>query len=296
MTTAVRTRIQLKNILFATDFSPASGAAVPYAAELAKHYGAKLYALHVHPSVVNPMTPPGTWAALERAVVAEEQQQRRQLLGTFAGVEPEVLIKEGDLRSNIAGVVAAHDVDLIVMGTRGRSGIRKFMLGSSAEEIFRQAPCPVLTVGPHAPSEPKQGEEFSRILYASDFSPESVAAAPYAISLAQEYQAYLTLLHVIEEPKVEELVHPSDLVAASTQLLRNLVPADAELWCAPEYVVERGITVNKILEVAAAHKADLIVLGMRKPSSSPRAATHLPITNAHKIVSQAACPVLTVRG
>ncbi len=291
-----RTRIQLKNILFTTDFSPASVVAIPYATELAKRYGAKLYAFHVRPPAVNPMTMPVSWYGLEESAKREDDQHRKELLDAFRGIQPEVLIKEGDLWSNLAAVIEGNQIDLLVMGTRGRSGIGKFLLGSVAEEIFRQAPCPVLTVGPHAPSEPKRGGEFYRILFATDFSPESVAAAPYAISLAQECQAYLTLLHVLGEPKAGDLVHPSELTRSSEQLLRNLVPPEAELWCVPEYVVERGVAAEKVLEVAAQSKVDLIVLGVRQPSGFPGAATHLPMAIAHKVVSHAACPVLTVRG
>lgn len=292
----VRTRIQLKNILFMTDFSSAADAAAPYAAELAKRYGAKLHALHVRPPVINPMTPPETWKGLEEAAEIVAERRRHELLNTFAGVQTEILINEGDLWSNVAAAIEGCNIDLIVMGTRGRSGIGKLLLGSIAEEIFRQAPCPVLTVGPHAPTEPKRGGEFTRILFATDFTPESVAAASYAISLAQECQAYLTLLHVIAEPKPGDFVGPAELTASSEQLMRNLVPPEAELWCVPRYVVERGKPAEKILEVAASQGADLIVLGVRQPSGVPGAATHLPIATAHKVVSQAPCPVLSVRG
>lgn len=291
----VAARIQLKNILFTTDFSPASRAAEPYALGLAKHYGAKLHALHVRLPVINPMTQPTSWKHLEEVARAEAEQQRRELLNSFAGIETEILLKEGDLWSNLEKVLEKSRIDLIVTGTRGRSGIAKFLLGSTAEEIYRTAPCPVLTVGPHSQAEISSTGEFSNILYATDFSPESVAAARYAISLAQEYQAHLTLLHVVADPKANELVQPSDLTTTSEKLLHNLVPADAELWCVPRYIVERGEAAEKILDVAARSKVDLIVLGVRQPSGSPAVATHLPIATAHKVVSHAACPVLTVR-
>jgi nucleotide-binding universal stress UspA family protein len=292
----VRTRIQLKNILFATDFSPASDVAIPYASALAKHYGAKLYALHVRPPIVNPMTPPVSWKSLEEAANREAEQCRENILKSFAGIQPEILINEGDLWSNIEAIMKEVQIDLIVMGTRGRSGVARFVLGSTAERIFRQAPCPVLSVGPHSSAGSKPNGEFFRILFATDFSPESIAAAPFAISLAQEYQAYLTLLHVVEEPKANELVRPAELTTSSEHLLRNLVPADAELWCVPHYVVECGDVSEKILDVAIRSKADLIVLGVSQPSGFPGAATHLPIAIAHKVVSHAPCPVLTVRG
>ncbi len=292
----VPTRIQLKNILFTTDFSPASRAAVPYALELGKHYGAKLHALHVRPTGVNPMTPASSWGSLEEVAKAEAVQHRQMLLDAFAGVETEVLLRDGDVWPNIAEVVEKSKIDLIVTGTRGRSGVAKFLLGSRAEEIYRNAPCPVLTVGPHSKSDLKDVGEFTNILFATDFGPESVAAAAYAISLAQEYEAHLTMLHVVGDAKANEFVQPTDLTASSEQLLHKLVPADAELWCAPKFLVERGEAAEKILDVAARSRADLIVLGMRKASGFPGAAEHLPIATAHKIVTHATCPVLTVRG
>jgi len=291
-----RTRIQFKNVLFATDFSPAASAAAPFAAELAKRYGAKLYALHVRPPVVNPMTPPGTWRALEKAALDEDMQHTQELLSAFPGLRPEVLIKEGDLWSSLASVLEESDVDLVVIGTRGRSGIAKFLLGSAAEEIFRQAPCPVLTVGPNTAATEKKPGEITRILFATDFSPASNAAAPYALSLAQECQAHLTLLHVIAKPKPGELVQPSDLAQSWSQLLHKLVPDEADLWCVPEYVVEEGDPAEQIQEVATRTGAELIVLGVHQPTGFPGAATHLPIATAHKVVSHATCPVLTIRG
>jgi nucleotide-binding universal stress UspA family protein len=291
-----RSRVQFENILFATDFSPASAAALPYAAEMAKRYGAKLYALHVRMPVVNAETPPAGWPALEKASQEEERERRETLRSAVPGIEPTVLIEEGDVWPHIQAAIEKREVDLLVVGTRGRSGLGKLLLGSKAEEILREAECPVLTVGPHSPGEPKRGGQFSEILYATDFGPESVTAAPYAISLAQEFQAHLTLLHVIENPKTGELVVPADLIPLTEQRLRGLVPKESEIWCEPRYVVEQGVAAEKILDVAKKRGADLIVLGVHRTRGFPGAATHLPIATAHKIVSQATCPVLTVRG
>lgn len=291
----VRTRIQLKNILYATDFSAPADAAAPYAAEMAKHYGAKLYALHVQPPAVNPMTPPATWKGLEEAAEIEAGRARRKILGSFPGIQTEVLINEGDLWLNVADAIKENHIDFIVLGTHGRSGVSKLLLGSAAEEIFRQAPCPVLTVGPGLAAEPQPNGEFTRILFATDFSAESTSAASYAISFAQEYQARLTLLHVLEEPKAGDLVQPTDLEASSRELLRRLLPPEAELWCAPDYVLKVGAVAETILDVAAERATDLIVLGIRQTHGFPGAATHLPMATAHKVVSRATCPVLTVR-
>ncbi|MFZ0461245.1 MAG: universal stress protein [Candidatus Acidiferrales bacterium] len=292
----IGTRIQLKNVLFATDFSPAADAAIPYAIELAKHYGAKLYAFHARSPVIDALTPMESWNALEEAAKVQAEQQRRELLKAFGGMKPEILIPAGDLWSTLAAAIEGNRIDLIVMGTRGRSGIRKFLLGSAAEAIFRQAACPVLTVGPLSPTKPRHDGEFTKILFPTDFSQESLAAAPYALSLSQEYQAYLTLMHVVEELRTGELVHPAELVPSSERLLHNIVPAEAELWCVPNYVVECGPVDKKILEVAASQRTDLIVLGVRQATGFQGAAAHLPTATAHSVVSRAECPVLTVRG
>ncbi|HXR15888.1 MAG TPA: universal stress protein [Terriglobales bacterium] len=289
------TRIEIKNVLFATDLSPAAAAATPYAAAITKRFGANLYALHVRPPIINPMTDPSSWPALEQVARMEEGIEKETLRKAFGAIEPKVIIEEGDFWSALASATEKNNIDLIVMGTHGRTGIGKALLGSIAEEVFRTASCPVLTVGPEATTSPKYGE-FTQILYATDFSAESLAAAPYAISLAQEFQANLTLLHVIGEPKTGELVRSEELTDSALSRLRGMMPEGAALWCVPQFAVENGPIADRILEVAKRRKADLIVLGVRRPAGFPGAATHLPITTAHKVVTHAGCPVLTVRG
>jgi nucleotide-binding universal stress UspA family protein len=183
----------------------------------------------------------------------------------------------------------------VVIGTRGRTGLGKLLLGSVAEEIFRTVSCPVLTVGPHTSSFRGVGNQFREILYATDLSPESQGAAAYAVSLAQEFQSRLTLLHVIPEQKPGDLVSAADVTDSSEKLLRKLVPPEAGVWCQAAYFVERGDPAEKILGFARQGETDLIVLGVRREQGMAGAATHLPIATAHKVVSHAGCPVLTVR-
>jgi nucleotide-binding universal stress UspA family protein len=132
-------------------------------------------------------------------------------------------------------------------------------------------------------------------VYATSFGCENPAAAAYAISLAQEFQAELTLLHVLPEAQVGEFVVPQDLMESSKTRLAHLLPPEAEMWCVPEVCVERGEVAEKILDVAKRKNADLIVLGIHKAAGVPGAATHLPMATAHKVVTHAHCPVLTVR-
>jgi universal stress protein A len=146
------------------------------------------------------------------------------------------------------------------------------------------------------PVQPISKGEFTQILYATSFGAESAAVAAFAVSVAEEFQAKLTLLHVLEDAKAGDVVVPQDLMDSSKRRLADLVPAEAEVWCSADYCVERGNVADKILEVARARKADLIVMGVHSPTGVPGAATHLGIATAHKVVSQAHCPVLTVRG
>ena len=293
-TATARTAVGFRNILFATDFSTAAAHAIPYVKRIAKHYDANLVALHVRQPAVNPMIQPPSWPD-EETIRKENEEYRGQLLNIFTGIRTTALIEEGDIQSRLQEAMAKNNTDLVVIGTRGRTGLGKMLLGSVAEEIFRTVTCPVLTVGPHAETSGGANGEIREILYATDLASPSPAAAAYAVSLAQEFQAHLILLHVIAEPKAGELVSAHDTTEASKNLLRKLVPAETEAWCKPEFFVERGNPADRILELAHLRESGLIVLGAKAEEGVPGAATHLPIATAHKIVSNAACPVLTVR-
>jgi len=108
-------RIELKNILFATDFSPAAAAALPYAARLAKRFGAKLFALHVRTPVINPMTPPAGWPALEKAAEQEERERRESLRNALPGMELTVFVEEGSIWKNLQAVIRKQDINLLVI-------------------------------------------------------------------------------------------------------------------------------------------------------------------------------------
>lgn len=285
-------RTRFENVLYATDFSAAAALAIPFVKKFAKHFNSKLVAIHVSAPVLSAGPRPGNWIVDVDATEAMDQTHREELLKAFAGIETEVIIKAGDVQLDLNEAIQSHDTDLVIIGTRGRTGLAKVLLGSVAEEIFRTVPCPVLTVGPHAGASKANIRE---ILFATDFASNSQAAVAYALSLAQEFQARLTLLHVVPEPKPGELVGWYDVQESSKKLLHNLVPEEAETWCKAECFVERGDPAERILNFANLTEVDLIVLGAQPESGVPGAATHLPIATAHKVVAHANCPVLTVR-
>jgi nucleotide-binding universal stress UspA family protein len=288
-------RVAVKNILFPTDFSPQSEAAFEYAKLLARHYDATVHAVHVvTPELYGALPAEGLSAAV--ATLRHEVHGRMdELHRRMQGLQHATFISEGPLWEVLNIIIRKHDIDFVVLGTTARTGLERMLLGSAAEEIFRRAEVPVLTIGPHArPPQPSK-EGIRRILFATDFSAASDAAAAYAVALAQEYQAHLTLLHVIEDPKGEFAADYARVVAYLGEKLRSVVPREAELWCEPEILIVCGKPADRILSTQTEQPVDLIVLGARK-SEHPLAVTHFRWPTAAHVVHAANCPVLTVRG
>lgn len=282
-----KVRVSIKNLLFATDLSHASAPAIPFVLEIARIYGAKVCAVHVKA---------GAWDKLQE----QESDRLRELLKPipheFLIVPggPTALKESGDTPTTILALAGTKDIDLIVLGTHGRSGLGRVLVGSVAETIVRQAPCPVLTVGPRLMSEPKWSQKISEVLYATDQTPSSEGALQYAISLAQENKARLTILNVLPKPKAGELVDSERLASSALKRIQELVPPETKLLCQPQYIVDVGDPAEKILDMAGGYKADVIVLGVR--SHSVGVATHLLRPTVHRVIAGATCPVLTVRG
>jgi nucleotide-binding universal stress UspA family protein len=291
--TQMQKRVAFRSILFATDFSASANLAIPYAAGLARSFGATLYAMHVQ-EPINYALPPETWQSLELTREMEIQALSQSIKHDFPEVTPHMLIGEGIVSVALESAVEKHEIDLIVVGTRGRTGLGKAVLGSQAEKILRTAKCPVLTVGPRACTEQDRTRgKIASILFATDFGPASLKAVPIAVSLAEEYQSKLTLLHVVQYREVNEMTTPADFGESCERQLRALVPEEARLWCEPHFIVERGQPAEGILYGAQRAQADLIVLGVHRPSGLPGASNHLP-TTVHNVITFAECPVLTV--
>lgn len=294
LATVPNIRLQFNNILFPTDFSVFSEAALPYAEALARRYEATLYPAHVVPPEPYhglpmepfPVTLDYAWHA------AEENLAKLATLDELKDIHHQVLLKQGPLWEVISSMVEKNRVDLIVLGTHGRTGLSRLAMGSVAEEIYRRATCPVLCVGPKVPHEAKQDPEFHRILFPTDFSEASRGAVPYALTLAEESQAQLVLLHLI--PLVP-VVDRETVKAAAINRLKALIPPDASAWCTPEFDVRFEFPAEAIVRAAIRHNSDVIVMGVQH-NGHARAVSHLPWATATEVVAAAPCPVLTVRG
>lgn len=292
------TEIRLKNMLFATDFSPCSASALPHALALARHFGAKLYLAHViwDEALLLPESDAKTTALSEAQGRAELEMARILEPIRSSGIPYEVLLKAGEIPDVLSELIAKRDVGLMVIGTHGRRGLRRLLMGSVAEEIFRLAPCPVLNVGPNVYDKAPTDIAWQAILYATDLSPISLCALPYAFFLTNECAAHLTVLHVVEGP-VGTTIHDKHAAReAFEKRLRELIVGQGHLWHEPELRVSFGVVAEGILETAADLGAGLIVLGVHHARPYARAATHLPNATINKVICQARCPVLTVSG
>lgn len=269
------TRITLKNILFPTDFSPASNSALPFALAFARMYGATLLPAHVVPSGAD-------------ARVTSDAQQKLARISLGAALACRRLSARGDLSHEIPRMIQENNVDLVVLGTHGRRGVSKLVLGSGAQTIYRSAACPVLTVGPKAAA---HEWKLRRILCPVDLAGDPEPALHYALSLAEENLAQLLVLQAI--PMVP-WQHRTSEESRSRAAMQKLIPEQTKDWCTLDLLVGWEHPASAILHAATERGADLIVMGVRKARAAGFSA-HLPWPVASEVVSQAACPVLTVR-
>ncbi len=297
--TPAATPVVIRNILFATDFSATSEAALPFALALAKHYGAAIFVTHVLPAEPRYELPiePEPDATNARKQEARERFDALLSSGVLNEVVHEPILRNGEFWETMQDVIANRAVDLIVTGTHGRQGLRKLILGSVAEIIFRHAACPVLTVGPYASTQ-LVADGIRRVLYATDFSTASLAALPYAYSLAQAEGAQLIVLHVVQvvPPSIDAVIMPDvgpDYSEDATKRLQEMLAAYPPLPVEPEIVVLNGSVAEAVVHAAAERKTAMIVMGVRHKGAL---ATHFPWSIADAIVCRAHCPVLTVRG
>jgi nucleotide-binding universal stress UspA family protein len=283
MPTDSELRIKLDRVLVATDFSATSKLATAYAIAIARRHRAKLVLAHIVSSHSDRAVMDG-W----RAGQAEVTQH--YLAGHLDGIEHQLLVKPGEIWPVLSRMITENDIDLLVLGTHGRVGIRKMILGSVAEQAFRHCRCPVLTVGPNASAkEPLPGPE--RILATTGFAPHSLLAVRYAARFAETLHSSLALLNVVTDavPATEQAsIREERLVR-----LRASLPESVHLGSAPQLFVEFGVAIEKILAVASKWKANLIVLGLRHVEESSRG--EATWARAYEIVRQARCPVLTIR-
>ncbi|HXW15528.1 MAG TPA: universal stress protein [Terriglobia bacterium] len=289
-----KSRVAPKKILLATDFSPASVAALPYALTIARHYGSVLFVANVVSPELPDLRPPESTAKILQGAKQSAEQNMERLLSAErqSGVSCQPLIGEGEIREVLLEMISQNGIDLIVLGTHGRGGLRRLLLGSVAEEVFRKAPCPVLTVGPKTSETRTMDVHLEHILYPLEFVPDTSDAAAYAVSLAEQYHAKLTFMKVFEETDPS-----SDVEAVVREPARHWIddhiPTESDLRERVSFKPGFGPAAEAICKFADNRGVDLIVMGARR--LDPVMAAHLPKPDtAYEVVRTAPCPVLTI--
>lgn len=305
--------IEIRRILCPTDFSEFSRHALDRALAIATLYHSTITLLHVCPLTAGAIYSPGIGVAPTSLLTVEDRDAAlaamRQFAETEVGPDASIgfAIAEGSPANEILDRARTQASDLLVMGTHGRSGFERFLLGSVTEKVLRKAPCPVLTVPPRvADVVPTPAARLKNIVCPVDFSDSSAEALNYAISLANESGGRLTVVHVIEMPPelpIEEhetifssprslpeyvVMAKADRSGRLKEMITNAGGAEGSI----SIVLATGKAYREILRIAAEQSADLIVVGIHGRGAAD--VFFLGSTTQH-VVRQATCPVLTIR-
>jgi nucleotide-binding universal stress UspA family protein len=281
--------LRFRSILVATDYSQASATAVKLAARLAKEFHSHLNVLHA----VEPDLPAADMAGPSPELQLANLQFDREILHEYAGHMPDLrtvrhkeIIFLGSPSDAIQSAAQANNIDLLVVGSHGRRGLAKLALGSVAEWAIRRLEYPVLVTGPMCE---KTFRPIRSIVLATDFSGEASRSIQYAGSLAQDYNARLTVIHALSPTSTPE--EQQNVELRTLGKLRELLPSDVGECCTMQYQVKTGDIAAAVIGTAQENKANLIVLRARRRSTL---ADHLPRTKLSAIIRGARCPVLVV--
>jgi nucleotide-binding universal stress UspA family protein len=303
--------VEIRRILCPIDFSDHSRRALDHAGAIARWYGSRITALHVCSAAPVGESAPGPVVLEAAMLTAIDREQLRVDIKAFVDAESaaripiEVVIREGHPAAEIVSEASSMDADLLVIGTHGRSGWERLLLGGVAERVLRKATCPVLTVPTQCLNGPATAILYKRMFCPVDFSQSSLRALEYAVSLAQEAEGQLVVLHVAAHELGQtgdgaSLMPDQDMTIAdflkeredaTRQRLQEYVAGVAEL-CSVETMMTHGKPWREILRIAAERQSQMIVMGVQG-----RGAADLMFfgSTTQHVVRQAACPVLTLR-
>jgi nucleotide-binding universal stress UspA family protein len=285
--------IKLRKILYATDFSEASRAALPVASAIARHYGSELVIANVCPNISSALATPEALRRMDGRHRCEATKKMKELLSAaeLAQLSPRTIIKTGDAVAELQAIIGEQGIDLVVLSTHGRTGFQHLLMGSVAEMLFRHLTCPVLTIGPHLAARFGNSPAVKNILFPTDFSEESQSVFPYLASLADENCARITVLHVLP-PETESNPDTPVLAEPLRKQMEHVFLPQISRRCEAEFVIDAGEVLQRILAQARARDAELIGFGIRKAAE---VTTHFRNTVAYRAVIHAECLVLTYR-
>lgn len=296
--------IEFKHILCPTDFSKFSFRAADYAVSLARKYEGEVHFLHVVPEA---LMHPDQYPYLAQPVKPDPEIRQRALdrldafvaLSRAENIGTRFSVEAGAPVSTILETAETDKTDLICIGTHGREGFERIVLGSVAEKVLRKSKCPVLTVSEPGEEESISPVVFGNILCAVDFATLSLKAVEYSLSLAQEAGGQITLVNVLEwfseEPGWESSIsvpeYRKQMEEEVQKRLDEIIPSEVRNWCQVDTIVRSGKPYREILEIAKEREIELIVMGVRGRNPLD---IMLFGSTTQQIVRHAECPVLTI--
>lgn len=319
-------RIEPKNIMCAIDFSDFSHLILSYGAALASEFGASLCLCHTVSDMVI-MSSHGQAFIASDKVTRERRLNARNFLEDLVkehGIDAEIIVSSGHPADRITQIAQEKNIDLVIAATHGGSGVKRFLIGSVTDRLVKTLACPFLVL--HARKNQSGFKKdftipLKRILVGCDFSQGSDLAVKYALSLAQEFQSELHLVHVVKPEKHIELtssdylkiqegdcldwnmsdyLHLKEKSADEEDKLRNglelklsnMVPEESLNWCTPVTTLLKGRAYKELINYAEQKHIDMIVLGVHGHSLMEK---FLVGSTTDRVISQAECPVLAVR-
>jgi nucleotide-binding universal stress UspA family protein len=297
-------RVEINSIFCTTDISDFSNHAVSWGIALAREFSAKIYVCHVvdFPTSITYGNGPIFFVDQQSQAIGNANRELQQLVGDKE-VQWEPLVTVGHAGDEISRLAKEKGADLAISATHGRSGLKRLILGSVTERLMRTLHCPLLIVrGPKHDLNilSEQGLKFNRILVGCDFSEDSALAFKHGLSLAQEFQSELHLVHVMEPPVYMDMSKSfaeygeelqADLQTRIKNKLKKMVPKEALNWCSPQTVLLNGPSHEELIRYAKNSEIDLIVLGVRGQGLVERLFIG---STTDRVVRQTPCPVLSV--
>jgi nucleotide-binding universal stress UspA family protein len=297
-------KVNFNNILCATDLSDLSTIAISSGVALAKEFNAKLFVCHIVDLSTTAAYGDIIFAPLElqNKTIGYTHEQLERIMQNQT-IEWKPLVTAGHPPDEISKFVAMHQVDLVVSATHGRSGLKRFFLGSVTERLMRILPCPLLIVRSPEDVEAPAGESslgFKKILVGCDFSSFSDLAFQYGLSLAQDFESELHLVHVMETPIYKDVLMLGGCQGVSTEKsiydqlnekMSQMIPEESVVWCQPKTVLLAGRPYEEIIKYSLLNSIDLIVLGIRGRNLIEVLMTG---STTDRVSRQGPCPVLSV--
>ena len=287
---------RIANILVPVDFSNASKAAMNFGAQLALQFQARLVVAHIVPSLAAILhSIPKDEFGLERQIFAETERQLPDEIPTSyrTRISTQSIVRAGDVRDELLSIVDSEKIDLIVMGAHGRRAVERLFMGSTAENMLRKTPVPIIIV-PERSKEVSQSPveaPFQRVIYATDLSDTADGGFRYCVDLVRSLGAQMTLLHVLDVNESVAFENKPEVRAQLQARMRKMIEGEDCIGLPLRTEIGDGTPYRRILKYAEETSADLLVINLQSNGKLER---EFLGSTAERVIRSSSIPVLSI--